>query len=110
MTPKFRVRDTKTGKLVDGEFFISKVGELYWWDPVKLKVEFCRRKHYKPEFSTGRQDKNGVEIFDGDKVQFKDRVTNKIEIIEIWGILHLNNIMEFNHFDSSDIEVVKDKE
>ena len=69
---KFKVRDSKKKCWVDNEFFlIGEDGELYQafgnsggYYEIEKNPDFM-----KPVFSTGKIDKNGVELFDGDELK-----------------------------------------
>jgi len=67
---KFRVRDSKTGKLVSIK---SKWGGKIDWSIITNGWLMMGGIHvdakFKPEFSTGETDKNGTEIYEGDRVR-----------------------------------------
>jgi len=75
---KFRVRNTETGELyTEKRAVIDTDGNILLWSD-KINNFFIATDvdnnyspgHLKPEFSTGQTDKNGVEIFENDRVRF----------------------------------------
>ena len=70
MIGKFKIWDKFTESFIkndNGRFYLSMNGELmiYLEDMEKASHQFI------PVFSTGKTDKNGVELFDGDVVRNK---------------------------------------
>lgn len=98
------VENSKCGNLLKNEFFyLNHVGELFYFNPAlfdKHGPEKCGDGEYTTIHSTGKTDKNGVELFDGDIVKASIYEGEDEQILEIQC---RNNVFVID-YDDGDID------
>ena len=105
------VENSKCGNLLKSEFFyLNHVGELFYHNPTFFDQhgpEKCGEGEYTPVYSTGKTDKNGVELFDGDKIKTihsRNDLNGKVFYIYFdnqylqWGVIDKKGDKDYPHF------------